>query len=295
MRIDNPITCTWRKKRGPFFSGRAIVYFLALCFLLSTNTGCQNQKLGSASTISSAPLEKLRKEHVIDAGYIIYPPAVIRDPNTGKLSGHFIHAIEAIAKEANATVRYHEVTWATFVPELQSGKFDVTIAATYVTIPRALAVTYTRPLFYLGSAALVRADEKRFSKLEDMDRPDVVVALTQGTAEAQIAEREFKKARRSVIASPDLNLAFLEVVAGRADAALNDEVMAREFAKRHPGTKVILDNPPFNLTAVAWPVRQGDQDWLNFLNSALSYLETTGQLRKFEARYGAGWLHKLPE
>jgi polar amino acid transport system substrate-binding protein len=271
------------------------VYCVVLFLFLIVATGCQNQKLQPSSSNSSTPLEKLRTEHVIDAGYIIYPPAVIKDPNTGKLSGHFVDAIEAIAKEVNATVRYHEVTWATFVPELQSGKFDVTIAATYVTIPRALVVAYTRPLFYLGSAALVRADEKRFSKLEDLNRSDVRIALTQGTAEVQIAEKELKNAKRSVIASPDLNLAFLEVVTGRADATLNDEVMAHEFAKNNSGTKVILDSPPFNMTAVAWPVRQGDQEWVNFLNNALRYLETTGQLQKFEEHYGAGWLHKLPE
>lgn len=274
---------------------RVLIHLFVLSVFVGIVSGCNNSKTESGNQGSVTPLEKLRKEHVIDAGYIIYPPAIIKDPNTGKLSGHFIDAIEAIAKEANATVRYHEVTWATFVPELQSGKFDVTIAATYVTIPRSLVVAYTRPLFYLGSAALVRSDEKRFNKLEDLNQSNVKVALTQGTAEAQIAEKVLTQAKRSVIASPDLNLAFLEVVAGRADATLNDEVMVREFVKNHPGTKVILDNPPFNMTAVAWPVRQGDQDWANFLNDALRYLETTGKLKEFEERYGAGWLHKLPE
>jgi polar amino acid transport system substrate-binding protein len=249
----------------------------------------------SHTSRSSTPLEKLRSQHVIDAGYIVYPPAIVKDPTTGKLSGHFIDTMDAIAREAGATVRYHEVTWATFIPGLQAGTYDVTIAATYITIPRALEVGYTRPLFYLGSGAVVRATEDRFKQLSDLDNANVTIALTQGTGEHQFANRELSRAKKVVISSPDLSLAFLEVAAGRADAALNDAVAAREFVKRQPGTKVIFNDPPFNLTAVAWPVRQGDDAWIAFLNHSIDFLETTGQIRQFEAKYDAQWVHHPPQ
>jgi ABC-type amino acid transport substrate-binding protein len=256
-------------------------------------SGCTNTESHVNAPTAPSPLEKLNREHVIDAGYVIYPPAIVRDPSTGHLSGPFIDAFEAIAHEAGAKIRYHEATWTNFAAGLQTHQYDVVVAATYITIPRSMTVEFTRPLLFLGGAAVVRANETRFRVLSDLNRPDVTLALTQGSGEHQFANRELPLAKKTIIGSVDLTLPFLEISAGRADAALNDVDVARAFTKEHPGTKVILDNPPLNLTGVAWPVRQGDQDWLSFLNHSLEFLETTGQLALFERRAGVVWAHRI--
>jgi ABC-type amino acid transport substrate-binding protein len=246
---------------------------------------------GAAPAPTVSTLEKVKREGVMRVGYIPWPPTVIKDPTTGKLSGHFIDAIEYIANELGVRIEYQEADWATFVAGLQGGRFDVVVAGTYKTIKRAASVAYTVPLFYLGNSALVRADDNRFQTLEDFNQSGIKIAVTQGTGEHDFAKTHLPKAQLIVLPGPDLTLPLLEVTTGRADAAFSDTFTISQFVKRQPNVKGLFVENPFNLTPVAWTVRPNDIEWLNFLNASLEFLEASGRLAAFEAKYDAHWLH----
>ena len=82
-------------------------------------------------------LQKVQRTKVIKAGYIPYPPFVLVDPNTRKLSGYFIELMDAIVDNMGQGIKieYEETTWGTMVVGAQSGKFDV------VPIPRPAPVS----------------------------------------------------------------------------------------------------------------------------------------------------------
>ncbi len=273
--------------RGGYLSISIVLILLAFLLLGSCAKVEDTTKTPAIST-----LDKVEKEGVINVGYVIFPPTVIKDPKTGELSGHFIDAIEYIAKEIDAKIKYHEATWATFVAGLQAGQYDVAVAGTYKTISRAKSVAFTLPLFYLGNSALVKAGENRFTTVEDFDKPGIKLAVTQGTGEHDFAKTHFKNAELIVQPSADLTLPLLEVVAGRAAAAFSDTFTITEFLKQHPNLKGLFIENPFNLTPVAWTVRPDDTKWLNFLNTSVEYLEASGRLADFEKKYDANWLHK---
>lgn len=270
---------------------RLTKYISLLIVLLSffTIISCAKEK---AKALTVSTLDTVEKEGVINVGCVIFPPTVIKDPKTGQLSGHFIDAIEYIAKEIDAKVEYHEATWATFIAGLQVGQFDVAVAGTYKTISRAKSVAFTNPLFYLGNSALVRIDEKRFKELEDFDKPGIKLAVTQGTGEHDYVKTHFKNVELVALPSADLTLPLLEVTAGRADVAFSDTFTISEFIKRNPNTKGLFIENPFNLTPVAWAVRPDDIKWLNFLNTSIEYLDASWRLATFEKKYNAHWLHK---
>ena len=90
-------------------------------------------------------LQKVQRTKVIKAGYIPYPPFVIVDPNTKKLSGYFIELMDAIVDNMGQGVKieYEETTWGTMVVGAQSGKFDVVVVKSS-TRPGALPGTVRR-------------------------------------------------------------------------------------------------------------------------------------------------------
>jgi polar amino acid transport system substrate-binding protein len=262
---------------------------LALSAWIFHSTGAP----GTAVHRKSTTVEEIKARGVLRVGYINFPPAVFRDVNTGHVRGHFVLAVEEIARQMGVRCEYTEATWATFAAGLETGRFDISIAPTFSTIPRAMAVSFTRPLMYVGNSAIVRrGHEARFKSIKDIDHDGIMVAVTQGEAGDEYAEQNIKKAKLLVQSQGNQSLTFSQVLVGRADIALGDAYATKEFATAHPQDAVdLFAESPYNLTAVCWAVRSGDTDFLQFVNAALDVLDSTEKLKEYEAAYGAHWLH----
>lgn len=263
-----------------------MVIFLAGMFLV----GCKPQAQQSQESVST--LNKVIKSGVMRVGYIIYPPTVQRNPNTGKISGHYVDTVEEIAKQLGVKVEYQEAEWGTFMAGLGTGKFDLCIGATYRTIPRAKEVAFTRPLMYVGNSVIVAKNETRFKSIQDFNRKDITIAVTQGEQGHEYAKISLPKVKLKVLASANQALALAEVSTKRADAALGDSWACKQYAAVHSEVKDLLADNPYNLTPVGWSVRYGDPTWLQFINTALDALDSTGKLKEFEKKADAHWLHQ---
>ena len=270
----------------------SIAISLVTIFVIGLVSCTQDDAEGTRVNASRAStLEQIIATGKLKIGYIVFPPAITKNPTTGELGGHFVKTIEEIARVNNWTPEFIETDWSGFAAGLVSERFDVSIAPTFVTIPRALSVYFTRPLLYIGNSAIVKAGETRFTTLESIDRSEVTVAVTQGEAGDEYAKANFKNAKITRFSGSDQSLAFQAVVAGRADIALGDAYVTSQFARVNPQVKDLFADAPYNLTPISWAVRQGDEEMLNFLNSSLESLDYQGRLREWEQQAGANWLH----
>lgn len=261
--------------------------------LLAVLTACTS--CGEAGSSSGGSLDRVQETGVLRVGYVNFPPIVFRDPQTGEVTGHFALSVEEIASQLEVDVEYIEATWQTFVAGLQTGQYDLSVAPTFSTIPRAASVAFSDPLMYVGNSAIIRRGETRFASLADIDQRSITVAVTEGEAGHEYATSNFEHARVVVQSQGDQNLAFSQVVAGRADVALGDAWATSQFAAAHPGEVLdLFADRPYNLTAVSWAVRPDDVQFLNFINTALDVLESTGKLAEHESAFDAHWLHKMP-
>lgn len=242
-----------------------------------------------------AALQKISSAGVLKVCYITYPPFVIREPNTGKLSGEMIDAIEYVAKEAGWKVEYVESTWGTFIAALQAKQCDVTTTGLFSRIERAKTVAFTRPIVYIGNSALVRKGEKRFATITDFNSRGVKIAVIQGEVGHLYAQKELGNADLIVLLGGDISLALAQVSAGKADAAFTDGWTIEQYAKEHPETVDFLSINPaasYGINPVSWAVRHEDADLLNFFNTALYDLEAEGKFLEFEKKYDAHWLRQ---
>jgi len=273
---------------------RCFLINLSLIIVLFFNlTSCAKDAVQQTNTSNSSAttLSQIAATGKIKVGYLVFPPAIVKNQTTGELSGHLVETIKEIIRINNWTPEFVETDWTGFTTGLDSRRFDVSIVPTFVTIPRALSVYFTEPIFYAGNSAVVRSNEIRFTSLESIDQQGVTVAVTQGEAGDEYAKANFKRAKITRFSGGDQSLAFQAVVSRRADIALGDAYVTAQFAKANAQVRDLFANAPYNLTPVSWAVRKGDDELLNFLNSSLKALDYQGRLREWEQKAGANWLH----
>ena len=251
---------------------------------LAVAVGLAGSVPGAALAASS--LERIEKEKTFKIGFIPSPPGVIKDSKTGELSGYYIDTVRTICDLMGVKPVFVESTWGTFVAGLQSGQFDLSIAATFATIPRALAVDFTHPIHYLGYSAVVKKGDARFKSLGDIDKPGIKVAVVQGAAGHEYAKQNFKSAQLVVLATSDLTAPFVEVSAGRVDVGIEDAWATKRYAAAHPEVVDLFAARPYNVLPIAWAVRKGEYDLLNFMNTALDYMMINGRLDQLAGKYG---------
>ena len=264
-----------------------ILLFFSYAITIPSFVSCTRPESGARSQT----LSEINAKKKLKVGYIVFPPCVFKNAN-GQIEGHFAATITEIAKQAGWEVDFQEADWSTFAAGLNTRRFDVSIAPTFVTVPRAVSVAFTRPLFYAGNSAIVRANESRFNSIASLDQPNIKIAVTQGEAGHEYAKANFKNAQLIVHPGSDQSLTMQDVLSSRADAAMGDAYVTAKFAAEHAGAvKDLFAGRPYNLTPVSWAVRSSDADLLSFFNACIESLDTQGKLLEFELAAGAHWSH----
>ena len=241
-------------------------------------------------------MEKIRTTGKLDVCYGEYKPAVIRDPDTGELSGHYVDTIEHIAGQIGAEILYHETTWGNAAADVATGRCDVMLSY-FNQIQRSFSIAFTDPLQYVGNSALARADEERFDDVEDImefDKPEYTVAVANGESGHNFVKEHFRNAKIEVIdvEAGDL-LKFLSLVStGRADVGIADSASIALYQKEHPETRDVFADNPFNMNPMGFGLQQDDLKFLNFMNDAIGQMEVQGKLAELEKKYGAHWVHE---
>ncbi len=244
--------------------------------------------LGAGTAQAAGEVDKIIRQGELRIGYIPSPPGTAKDPKTGELTGFYVEAAKSIAEQIGVKPVFIETTWANFVAGLQAEQFDMSIGATFATVKRASVVDFTKPLFYLGSVAIVKAGESRFAALADMNKPEIRIAVVQGTAAEDFVRRTIPQAKLTSLAGGNLTAGFMEVAAGRADVSFEDLFTATRFAEQQPGVKMLFQDRPVNFLPIAWTVRKGNSELQSLLNVGLDNLLMSGQWDMIGAKYIEG-------
>jgi ABC-type amino acid transport substrate-binding protein len=239
-------------------------------------------------------LERIRRERIIRAGYSGFKPYTIISPGSsdGKtvITGFCAGILEEIASRQTPPwrIEWHKVTFETLKADMESGRFDVFADAVYQTVPRAAEFGFTIPYSYFGVAVgLVRRGETRFKTFNDLDRPDITIALAQGWTSTEYAQRHLTKPKFNLIAVADDPFVQLQaVIAGRADIALQDVPTVVQFYNAHKDAvrTLWLDSPPTRVPA-GFMTRRGQFELLHFLDVSIRALEADRTLDELDRKW----------
>ncbi len=201
------------------------------------------------------------------------------------LIGYDVDAAKKLAADLGVKLKFISFEWRNLIAGLVADKYDIAMSGITIRLERAKAVAFSAPYILIGSSPLVRKDQaRRFRSWQDVDRPGVRVVVTLGTSNDQIVTKRFKRATIKRITAPASTVA--ELLANRADATITDNIAAVMQQLDHPNDlHAVNPRHPFEKDFFGYPVRQGDQTWLNFVNTWVKLNAQDGFFEELEQKW----------
>jgi polar amino acid transport system substrate-binding protein len=221
-------------------------------------------------------LQDVKKRGKLIAGVKTeYPPLGFLD-NKGVHKGFDIDIVRAIARELfgnEEAVEFVSVMPENQIAFLTSGKIDI-IVGIGTTEERKRKIDFSIPYFISGESILVRGDSK-ITKYQDLAGKQV--GTIRGS-KGDIAIGELvPTAQRIEFGHP--SEAVQALTEHRVEAFVEDYVPLYNLLQRNRGLR-IAGLQPFSPAPQCLGVREGDKEWLNFVNATLEKMKKTGEYEK---------------
>lgn len=225
----------------------------------------------------------------IRCAYVAWPPGVIKDPNTGTLSGICVDAVTQAARNLSLELKWtEEVAGGTMIEGLLADRYDLVVAQVWPNAARAKRVAFATPLYFSGIGVYVRQDDHRFDEsVASIDKGDVRLSTIDGEMSSLVAATDFPSARTvSLPQLSDLAQMMLNVVEGKADATIADPYNAREFLKNNAGSlRNLTATAPLRVFGNSMIFRQGESEFEVMINTALTELINSGYVDRLIKKY----------
>lgn len=251
----------------------------ALFFLLAFMAVIANQAFAGKlqqQLIQESTLEQVMKRGIVRVGMSTFVPWAMKD-KTGKLIGFEIDVANQLGMDMGVKVEFVPTKWAGIIPALLTGKFDVIIGGLSIRPDRNLKVNFTIPYDYAGQSIVAHKNKAAgFTRLEDFNRPNVIIAARLGSTAADAANKFMPRAQKKFF--DDEAQVIQEVVNARAHAAVASAPLPAFQAIKYADQLFLPVKGTFTQEPIGFAVRKGDFDTLNFFNNWIRVTQAKGWL-----------------
>lgn len=230
-------------------------------------------------------LDAIQKRGSIRVGWAVVYPSMYRDPKQqNALVGTSAEIVQELAASMGVKLELVEDNWSTLIAGLQSNKFDITIPSLAITLPRALAVTYSKPVTQSPVVLMVKKDvAEKYKSWQEMDKPDVRITLTLGSDADMFVTRQMKNAQIiRVRAAPD---SIAQMLTGRADAQVISTASFPTISAEHKDF-VLLAGPPIGYSKISIAMKGGEYRLREWIDYFIDEIQSTGLLLTILKKYG---------
>ena len=204
----------------------------------------------------------------------------------GKYTGFDIELWKEIAKRLGLEYKMQPMDFNGIIPGLQTSQVGVGIAAMTITDERAKVVDFSDPYYDSGLSILVKADDDKITKLEDL--AGKVVATKLGTSSPDFLKANVKTKELKLF--PNNDGMFFELLAGRADAAFFDLPVVQEYANTAGKGKVKVVGPVYEGQSYGIAFPKGSE-LRDKVNAALKEIRDDGTYEKLYVK----WFGEAPK
>ena len=221
------------------------------------------------------------------------PPWHFRD-DKGELAGFDVDIGKIIAKglfKDPTKIEFVTQSSDARIPNITTGQVDITCQFMTVTAERAQQVAFTIP-YYREGVGLLLTKGGKFADYAALQAggADVTISVLQNVYAEDMVHQALPKAKVDQYESVDLMYQALN--SGRAAAAATDMSSLRWFMKQNPD-KYLDAGYGWNPQTYSCAVKQGDPDWLNFVNIALREAMTGVDYADYKASFEK-WFGETP-
>lgn len=255
---------------------------LALSLTVFSVVGCQKSNKNTEDNVGT---EKDLLEEIKERGKLLigtegtYPPFTYHN-DADELVGYDVEVGRAIAEEMGLEVEFIETNWDACIAGLDAKRYDVVMNQVGITPERSEKYDFSTPYTISRAALIVKSDNDELTTFEGLEGKKSANSLTSNfaaMAESYGAE---------VISTDGLFSKAIELVlAGRADATINDEVSFYDYMKQKPDSQVKIAKTLEEASKNAVLIRKENESFKAAINDALASLESKGVLKEISEKY----------
>ena len=231
----------------------------------------------AATAEAQSTWETIQSSGKLRMGVTQAPPWYSKNPTTGKWeSGLIVSLGKAMADELGVELVPVEVTWATAIAALQANKIDMMFLD--ATPKRAMVVDYPKqPLLYISLAVLAR-DDLALESWEDLNKPEVKVAVPQATSMDEFLTRTIPNA--DIQRFPDNGAALAAFQSRRVDAVSLFHPPLLSARKKFGAGKIVIPTPAFSSPSSMAVRREADKTFRDWVDHTIFYYYETGRTQR---------------
>lgn len=227
---------------------------------------------------------------------------------SGQLIGFEIELARDLCARINAECEFVAQDWDGIIPALQTGKYDVIMAAMSITDERSEVIDFTRayatePTYFaamadsdlVGIETLDRLDLTEISPEERESLATLRTALDGKTVGVQVATthqnfiEQFMSDAVELRTYDKVDSMGLDLVSGRIDAMLADRSAIESFAKSESGSGVTLFGPGLARgmfgRGIGMGLRKSDQELRDKFNQAIEEATADGTITRLSMEW----------
>jgi len=225
-------------------------------------------------------------DEVLERGTLVvgtvpeFKPFMWRD-RKGAFRGIDADLARAFAEALGVEVEFRPMEWNDLPGALVKGRIDMIAAGMTITDERRGTRSFSDPYFHTGLALLVRKEAGIDSAKDVRDRRLVV---KQGTTGQVAAGRLFPDA--AVTKRKTEAECVADLLEGRADAFLYDQLTVQAYHEEHPEkTRALLE--PLTSEPYGFAVAKGDERFVKRINGFLAKIRESGRYEEILAAHDA--------
>lgn len=237
------------------------------------------------ASASSSTWEAMRARGSVRVGVTPSEPWFAKDLATGAWTGMGAMLGQRLAEDMGLKAEYVETSWANAPAGLQAGQFDIMFVLD-PTPARALAIDFPfAPVLYYALGFMAH-DGLQAGSWSELDRPDVTIAVPQGTAMDRWVSTHLTRASVTRLATVDQ--AILQYQSGHARVLVLYHPALVAYRLRIGAGTVVVPRPAVTAVAGAGIRREADKTWRDYLSSVLGYYYENGTTEALYRTYLAG-------
>lgn len=266
---------------------------LALVVALSAVTAFAVGKYAAPSTqqmqTKETAFERVLRTNTLRCGYVTHAPLIIKDPQTGEMSGLIADMMDYFTRKTGVKVEWsEEVTFGNWVMAIQSGRIDGVCTTIWPDVSFARVAKFTKPFFFLDMLPVVRADETRFGiDANEFNKETVSIGVLEGDSLEALSRVAFPKAQ--IVALPpnsDASILLQSLVDKKVDMVPWDRNSVYQFDKGNPGkVKLLHTKEPIRLIPSEFVVGANETALADMLDELIDDMLNNGEMERILTKW----------
>ena len=238
-----------------------------------------------SSAFGESALNQILSDGKLKAGTTgDFNPFSVRDTATNKYKGYDIDIMTELANDMGVEIEFVPTDWKTIVNGVVAGKYHITGSAS-IKASRMKAAGFSESYLAVVFKPFTTADKaSKFRGWDSINKENVIVATTLGTAMEPMVKSWFPKATIKSVEAPARG--YQEVLSGRADVFVTSNLEGSTLKAKYKNVKEIEVDAPRSPTPLAMLLPQADQVWINYVNHWIKIKTAKGFFKATAQKWG---------